>query len=85
MSAAALSAIQADVVRSQASGQAGGVEKLRVEPRNFEVEKASLLIPIDREIAVQLFHASGSFLDALRGLCHHQSTGKNRRDISGSS
>jgi hypothetical protein len=47
-------AIETDVVRAQAGGEAGGKKKLALEARDLEVEVPAALIPIEREIAIDL-------------------------------
>src|ERR1035437_3319735 len=65
-SLAALAAIEADLVGSQAGGEAGGVEEVAVESWNLEKQRAGVLVPVEREVAVELLHARGSFFDARR-------------------
>src|SRR5262249_9461144 len=63
-----LATVEADVVRSKTGGQAWRIEELRLEPRNFQPERAGALVPIKREVAVELLHSGCSFFDGLGSL-----------------
>ena len=65
-SGALLAAIEADVVRPQAGGQTGGVQEIHVEARDLEPQAAGSLVPIKREVAIQLQHAAGAFVNGRR-------------------
>ena len=62
-----LAAVEADVVGAESGGQAGGVEEWTVEARDLEPEIAGALVPVEREVAVQLLHAGGALFDGGRG------------------
>ena len=70
--AGAGSAIESDVVRAEARGQAHRHQEFGVELRDFEEERAGAIVPVHREIAVDLLHARDAFVDrtdaASRGL-----------------
>ena len=65
--AAFLPAVEADVVRAEAGGEAGGIEEFGVEARDLQPQVAGAFVPIEREIAVDFLHAGGAFLDARYG------------------
>ena len=58
-----LPAVQPDIVGAEARGKTGGVQELGIEARNLQVEIAGALVPIKREVAVQLLHAGGAFFN----------------------
>jgi hypothetical protein len=55
-------AVEADIVRPQSGGEAGGQQEIGVEARNLQPQIAGALVPIQREVAVQLAHAGGAAL-----------------------
>ena len=65
--AAAGAAVETDIVRAEPGGQAGVEQELGVETRDLEKHRAAALIPIQREVAVELLHARRAVLDRLQG------------------
>ena len=63
LAVAFLSAVEPDVVGAESGGEAGGVEDSGVEAWDFQEQVAGALVPIQREVAVELLHAGGAFLD----------------------
>ena len=57
-------AVEAHVVRPQSGGDAGGQQEILVEARYLQPQIAGALLPIQREIAVQLAQTGGPLLDA---------------------
>src|ERR1019366_2972450 len=58
-----LAAVEADVVRAQSCGEAGGIEELAVEARDLQPKAAGTLVPIERKVAVNLLHAAGALFN----------------------
>ena len=63
--AAAAAAIQADVVRAEAGGQAGVHQDVGIELRDLDEQRSGALVPVEREEAVDLLHARGARVDRL--------------------
>ena len=82
MRPAALAAIEADVVRPEAGGEARREQELGVEARDLEKQRAGALVPVQREVAVELLHAADAVLHRRYGsrasarrcrrLCQHR-------------
>src|SRR4030095_9745129 len=64
--AAAGSAIETDVVRTEAGREAAAEQELGIEPRDLQQHSAGTLIPVEREIAVEFLQARGAIFDGLR-------------------
>ncbi len=69
-SLSALAAVEPDVVRAETGGKAGRQQELGVESRDLEEQRSRPLVPVDREVAVELLHAQRPLLDRLRGAAH---------------
>ena len=65
--AGGLAAIDPDVVRAQAGRHAGRIEDLGVQHRNFDVQLAGVVVPIEREESVDLLQVLGAVRDRRRG------------------
>ena len=61
--AAALAAVEADVVRAEAGREAGVQQELGVEARDLEEQRSGALVPVEREVAVDLLHAGRAVVD----------------------
>ncbi len=61
--AAALPAIETDVVRSQTGGEAGREQEVAVESRDLEKHRSRSLVPVEREVAVDFPHPVGAVFD----------------------
>src|SRR5262249_21694700 len=61
--AAAGTAIEADVVRSQAGRESRREQELGVHLRDLEEHRSGPLVPVQREVAVNFPHAGGAILD----------------------
>src|SRR5262249_45612249 len=61
--AAAGAAVEADVVGAETCGQTGGEQELGVEPRDLDEQGSAALVPVEREVAVDLLHAARARLD----------------------
>src|ERR1700710_3058121 len=62
----ATATIEADVIRAKSRRQPGREEELGVETRYLHEQSAGSLVPVEREISVELARARRSLLDARR-------------------
>src|SRR5262249_8623867 len=84
--AAALTAVETDVIASETGCKAGGHQKLGVESRDLEPQRARALVPIKWEVAVDFLHRRRAVADraaagrlptaATATLCRRRGRGK---------
>ena len=61
--AAALPAVQPDVVGSETGCESTQIEDFRIEPGNLHPERTRLFIPVEREKTVDFLHVGGFFFN----------------------
>src|SRR4030095_348885 len=64
--AAAGSTIQTDVVRAESGREAGIEQEFGIEPRDLQEHAAGSLVPVERKVTVEFFHARGAIFNGLR-------------------
>src|SRR5205823_6862525 len=60
---ARLAAIETDIIRPEPGREPGGVEQLGVEPVDLHPQRAAALVPVERQVAVDLLEAGRAGFD----------------------